>query len=86
MIGVDESSDQVADARAACEREEVAWSSTTPRSPSWRSSGPTPSTPCCRCGGSCPVDDIDRVFRQVDRVLRPEHPLVLSLPHPALRA
>jgi hypothetical protein len=33
--------------------------------------------------GFVPVDDIDRVFRQVDRVLRPEAPLVLSLPHPA---
>jgi hypothetical protein len=33
--------------------------------------------------GLVPVDDIDRVFRQVDRVLRPEHPLVLSMPHPA---
>lgn len=29
------------------------------------------------------VDDPDRVFRQVHRVLRPEMPLVLSMPHPA---
>jgi SAM-dependent methyltransferase len=29
------------------------------------------------------VDDIDRVFRQVNRVLRPESPFVFSLPHPA---
>lgn len=29
------------------------------------------------------VDDVDRVFRQVHRVLRPERPFVLSLPHPA---
>jgi SAM-dependent methyltransferase len=29
------------------------------------------------------VDDLDRVFRQVHRVLRPQAPLVLSLPHPA---
>jgi ubiquinone/menaquinone biosynthesis C-methylase UbiE len=29
------------------------------------------------------VDDVDRVFRQVHRVLRPEHALVFSLPHPA---
>lgn len=28
------------------------------------------------------VEDISRVFRQLHRVLRPEHPLVLSLPHP----
>lgn len=31
------------------------------------------------------VADLDRVFRQVHRVLRPEAPLVLSLPHPAFR-
>jgi ubiquinone/menaquinone biosynthesis C-methylase UbiE len=29
------------------------------------------------------VEDIERVFRQVHRVLRPEHPFVFSLPHPA---
>ncbi len=29
------------------------------------------------------VDDLDRVFRQVHRVLSPEMPLVISLPHPA---
>jgi ubiquinone/menaquinone biosynthesis C-methylase UbiE len=32
------------------------------------------------------VADLDRVFRQVHRVLRPEGPLVISLPHPAFRA
>ncbi|MGI8663033.1 MAG: class I SAM-dependent methyltransferase [Acidimicrobiales bacterium] len=32
------------------------------------------------------VDDLDRVFRQVHRVLRPEAPIVLSLQHPAYRA
>jgi SAM-dependent methyltransferase len=29
------------------------------------------------------VDDLDRVFRQVHRVLRSQGPLVVSLPHPA---
>lgn len=29
------------------------------------------------------VSDLDRVFRQVHRVLKPESPLVFSLPHPA---
>jgi len=29
--------------------------------------------------------DLDRVFRQVHRVLRPDAPLVVSLPHPAFR-
>ncbi len=32
------------------------------------------------------VADLDRVFRQVHRVLRPECPLVMSIPHPAFRA
>jgi SAM-dependent methyltransferase len=31
------------------------------------------------------VGDIDRVFRQVHRVLRPESPLIVSLPHPGYR-
>jgi SAM-dependent methyltransferase len=31
------------------------------------------------------IADLDRVFRQVHRVLRPEAPLVVSLPHPAYR-
>ena len=33
--------------------------------------------------GLAGVDDIDRVFRQVHRVLRPDRPFVFSLPHPA---
>jgi len=33
--------------------------------------------------GLATVEDIDRVFRQVDRVLKPECHFVLSLPHPA---
>ena len=33
--------------------------------------------------GLAAIDDIDRVFRQVHRVLRPERPFVFSVPHPA---
>jgi SAM-dependent methyltransferase len=33
--------------------------------------------------GLATVDDVDRVFRQVHRVLRTERPFVFSLPHPA---
>jgi SAM-dependent methyltransferase len=33
--------------------------------------------------GLATVDDIDRVFRQVHRVLRTDRPFVFSLPHPA---
>ena len=83
VIGVDESSDQVAEARAACEREGVKVE---------LHHAPLAELAFIRADtidavlsvwGLAPVDDIDRVFRQVDRVLRPEHPLVLSMPHPA---
>ena len=33
--------------------------------------------------GLATVDDVDRVFRQVHRVLRTDRPFVFSLPHPA---
>lgn len=33
--------------------------------------------------GLAAVTDLDRVFRQVHRVLRPDRPFVFSLPHPA---
>jgi ubiquinone/menaquinone biosynthesis C-methylase UbiE len=83
VIGVDESSDQVADARAACEREGVKVE---------LHHAPLAELAFIRADtidavvsvyGLAPVEDIDRVFRQVDRVLRPEHPLVMSIPHPA---
>jgi SAM-dependent methyltransferase len=32
------------------------------------------------------VPDLDRVFRQVHRVLKPDAPFVISMPHPAWRA
>jgi hypothetical protein len=38
---------------------------------------------CISVYGLATVEDVDRVFRQVHRVLRPELPLVVSLPHPA---
>lgn len=83
VIAVDESSEQVADARAACEREHVRVE---------LHHAPLAELAFIRADtidavlsvwGLVPVEDIDRVFRQVDRVLRPEHPLVLSMPHPA---
>jgi SAM-dependent methyltransferase len=33
--------------------------------------------------GLAAADDLDRIFRQVHRVLKPERPFVFSLPHPA---
>ena len=83
VIGVDASSDQVAEARAACEREDVRIE---------LHHAPLAELAFIRADtidavlsvwGLVDVEDIDRVFRQVDRVLRPEHPLVLALPHPA---
>jgi ubiquinone/menaquinone biosynthesis C-methylase UbiE len=83
VIGVDASSDQIAQARAACEREEVRVE---------LHHAPLAELAFIRADtidavlsvwGLATVGDIDRVFRQVDRVLRPEHPLVLALPHPA---
>jgi SAM-dependent methyltransferase len=83
VIGVDESSDQIADARAACEREGVRVE---------LHHAPLAELAFLRADtidgaisafGLTPVEDIDRVFRQVHRVLRPEMALVISLPHPA---
>lgn len=83
VIGVDESSDQVADARAACERERVKVE---------LHHAPLAELAFIRADtidavvsvwGLAPVEDVDRVFRQVDRVLKPEAPIVLSMPHPA---
>jgi SAM-dependent methyltransferase len=83
VIGVDESSDQVADARAAAEREGVKVE---------LHHAPLAELAFLRADtidgalsamGLAPIEDIDRVFRQVHRVLRPEMALVLSFPHPA---
>ena len=83
VIAVDEASEQIADARAACERERVKVE---------LHHAPLAELAFIRADtidavvsvwGLVPVNDIDRLFRQVDRVLRPEHPLVLSMPHPA---
>jgi ubiquinone/menaquinone biosynthesis C-methylase UbiE len=83
VIAVDASSDQVSEARAAAEREGLRIE---------LHHAPLAELAFIRADtidavlsvhGLAPVDDIDRVFRQVDRVLHPEHPLVLSMPHPA---
>jgi SAM-dependent methyltransferase len=83
VIAVDESSDQVAEARAEAERAGVKLE---------LHHAPLAELAFIRADtidavvsvfGLAPIGDIDRVFRQVDRVLRPEHPVVLSLPHPA---
>ena len=83
VIGVDESSDQVAEARAACDREQVRLEIHHAPLAELAFIRADTIDAALSVWGLVPVDDIDRVFRQVDRVLRPEHPLVLSLPHPA---
>ncbi len=83
VIGVDESSDQVADARAACEREGVRVELHHAPLAELAFIRADTIDAALSVWGLVPVDDIDRVFRQVDRVLRPEHPLVLAMPHPA---
>ncbi len=83
VIGVDESSDQSADARAACDREGIKVE---------LHHAPLAELAFLRADtidaalsvfGLAQVEDIDRVFRQVHRVLRPEMAFVISLPHPA---
>jgi 2-polyprenyl-3-methyl-5-hydroxy-6-metoxy-1,4-benzoquinol methylase len=83
VIAVDESAEQVADARAAAEREGVKIE---------LHHAPLAELAFIRADtidgvvsafGLAAVADLDRVFRQVDRVLHPEHHFVLSMPHPA---
>ncbi len=83
VIGVDESSDQVADARAACEREGIKVE--VHHAPLAELAFLRADTidGAISAMGLAPIEDIDRVFRQVHRVLRPEMAFVISLPHPA---
>jgi 2-polyprenyl-3-methyl-5-hydroxy-6-metoxy-1,4-benzoquinol methylase len=83
VIAVDESAEQIADARAAAEREGVKIE---------LHHAPLAELAFVRADtidgvvsafGLAAVEDLDRVFRQVDRVLHPEHHFVLSMPHPA---
>lgn len=83
VIGVDESADQVADARAAAEREGVKLELHHASLAELAFVRADTIDGVVSAFGLTTVDDLDRVFRQVDRVLRPEHHFVLSLPHPA---
>jgi len=83
VIGVDESAEQIAAARVAAEQAGVKLE---------LHHAPLAELAFVRADtidgvvsafGLAAVDDLDRVFRQVDRVLRPEHHFVLSMPHPA---
>jgi SAM-dependent methyltransferase len=86
VIAVDGSAEQLGQARRLCEREEVAVE---------LHQGDLADLAFVRADtidlvvsiyALGMVSDLDRVYRQVHRVLRPEAPFVLSLPHPAWRA
>lgn len=86
VIAVDSSAEQLNQARRLCEREEVAVE---------LHQGDLADLAFVRADtidvvvsiyALGMVADLDRVFRQVHRVLRPEAPFVLSLPHPVWRA
>ena len=83
VIAVDESADRWRSARRLCDAR-GRQGRAAPRRP--RRAGVRARRHDRRGGqrrtGSAAVDDLDRVFRQVHRVLRPEAPLVFSLPHP----
>ncbi len=83
VVAVDEDADNLAATRERAEREGVRVES---------HHGPLAELAFVRADtidaavsayGLAPVDDLDRVFRQVHRVLRTERPFVFSLPHPA---
>jgi SAM-dependent methyltransferase len=86
VIAVDSSADQIGHARRLCEREEVSVE---------LHQGDLADLAFVRADtvdvvvsvyAMGMVADPDRVFRQVHRVLRPEAPIVLSLPHPLWHA
>ena len=86
VIAVDGSAEQLGHARRLCEREEVAVE---------LHQGDLADLAFVRADtidlvvsvyALGMVADLDRVFRQVHRVLRPDAPFVVSLPHPAWRA
>lgn len=83
VVAVDSSAEQVAEARAACEREGVKVELHHAPLAELAFIRADTIDVAVSAHGLASVDDVDRVFRQVDRVLRPEHHFVVSLPHPA---
>jgi SAM-dependent methyltransferase len=86
VIAVDESAEQVTHARRLAEREEVKLElhqGDLADLAFVRADTVDVAVSIYALGA---VADLDRVFRQVHRVLRPEAPLVISVPHPAFRA
>ncbi len=83
VIAVDESADQIAAARESCEREGVKIELHHASLAELAFVRADTIDACFSAYGLAAVADLDRVFRQVHRVLRPEQHLAFSLPHPA---
>ena len=83
VIAVDGSTEQIAEARAAAERADLKLE--VHHAPLAELAFIRADTidAVVSAYGLAGVTDVDRVFRQVDRVLKPECHFVLSLPHPA---
>lgn len=86
VIAIDASAEQLGQARRLSEREEVAveWHQGDLADLAFVRADTVDIVVSVYTLGM--VSDLDRVFRQVHRVLRPEAPFVISLPHPAWRA
>lgn len=83
VIAVDESAEQLAHARRLCEREEVKvelHQGDLAELAFVRADSIDVVVSVYALGG---VEDLNRVFRQAHRVLKPEAPLLFSVPHPA---
>ena len=86
VIAVDESAEQIAHARNLMEREEVKVELRQADLADLAFVRADTMDAAISVYALGAVADPDRVFRQVHRVLRPEAPLVISLPHPAYRS
>jgi SAM-dependent methyltransferase len=86
VIAVDESADQIAHARRLAEREEVKVELRQCDLADLAFVRADTMDVAISVYSLGAVADPDRVFRQVHRVLRPEAPLVVSVPHPAYRS
>jgi ubiquinone/menaquinone biosynthesis C-methylase UbiE len=83
VIGIDSSADQIADAREAADRADVKLELHHASLAELAFVRADTIDAVVSAYGLATVEDLDRVFRQVDRVLRPEHHFVMSLPHPS---
>lgn len=84
-IGIDFSTEQLAFARRLAEREEVKVELIHGDLADLARFGPSSIDAVFSAYAFSYVEDLNRVFRQVHRVLKPDAPLVFSLPHPAYR-